>query len=464
METMDGAKRRRRSTAQNDLLHGLIDALMAALAFLWAAGGTAEGIGRFLHAPEMIFAALAFSVALLLFFSGFEMYSVALFRPKETFVTVLLSCLYALICAFLLNLLVFYNLSTAGFLLNGAAASFAGLLFWREALYFHYLRKKDKPKLLIIENASRDDARIRRMKYACLDKFQSWYEQVDAEHPEEMADFIRSEFPKYDAICLMDSIPIATRELIQRAIIEMNLEFYVVPAMYELSFSRVRLTLFDDVMVFHVNPDEIDRTAAFFKRALDLSLSACMLAILALPMALIALVVKLTSRGPVFYRQERLTRGKRSFQMIKFRTMIPDAERETGPVLAERDDPRVTPIGRFLRATRLDELPQLINVLKGEMSIVGPRPERPFFVEQYERQIPNYHQRFLVKAGMTSLSHVYGRYSTDIRDRTLYDLLYLKNYSLKLDLRIILLTTRIVCLREAAEGLARDPREFCAPS
>lgn len=138
--------------------------------------------------------------------------------------------------------------------------------------------------------------------------------------------------------------------------------------------------------------------------------------------------------------------------MYKFRTMVPDAEKLTGPKFAEKDDPRITKIGKFLRACRLDELPQLINILLGDMSVVGPRPERPVFINQFEKEIENYDYRFAVKAGLTSLSHVYGRYSTYIHDRTYYDLYYIANYSFFLDLKIILLTTKTIFLKSSAEG------------
>jgi lipopolysaccharide/colanic/teichoic acid biosynthesis glycosyltransferase len=132
--------------------------------------------------------------------------------------------------------------------------------------------------------------------------------------------------------------------------------------------------------------------------------------------------------------------------------MIPDAEKLSGPKFAEKDDPRITGIGKILRACRLDELPQILNILKGDMSVVGPRPERPMFVEQFEQEIENYDYRFEVKAGLTSLSHVYGRYSTYIHDRTYYDLFYIMHYSLLLDIKIILLTAKTMFMKSAAEG------------
>ena len=203
----------------------------------------------------------------------------------------------------------------------------------------------------------------------------------------------------------------------------------------------------------HATPEKkLSAFELFLKRFMDIVIAGIGVIVAAVPMLIIALLIKLTSPGPVFYKQVRLTKDKKEFNIYKFRTMIPDAEKLSGPKFAEKDDPRITPIGKILRACRLDELPQILNILKGDMSVVGPRPERPVFVEQFEKEIEDYNYRFEVKAGLTSLSHVYGRYSTYIHDRTYYDLFYITHYSLFLDLKIILLTTKTMLLKSAAEG------------
>jgi exopolysaccharide biosynthesis polyprenyl glycosylphosphotransferase len=159
----------------------------------------------------------------------------------------------------------------------------------------------------------------------------------------------------------------------------------------------------------------------------------------------LAAIIKLTSRGPVFFFQERIGLDGRKFLVVKFRTMHTDAEEATGPVRAKKGDPRVTAIGRILRRTSLDELPQLWNVLRGHMSIVGPRPERPFFVEQFKSKIPRYLERHRVKAGMTGWAQVNGlRGDAPIEERTKYDIYYVENWSLVFDVKIILKTIRAV--------------------
>jgi exopolysaccharide biosynthesis polyprenyl glycosylphosphotransferase len=180
---------------------------------------------------------------------------------------------------------------------------------------------------------------------------------------------------------------------------------------------------------------------AVIKRAIDVVGSIMLLAIFGLPMLILAALVKLTSAGPVLYLQVRMGLGGKPFTMLKFRSMRLDAEEETGPVWAGRDDPRCTRLGRFMRRTSLDELPQLLNVLVGNMSLVGPRPERPNFVEEFTQTLPAYMLRHNVKAGMTGWAQVNGlRGQTSLKKRLQYDLYYINNWSLGFDLYILLRT------------------------
>lgn len=177
------------------------------------------------------------------------------------------------------------------------------------------------------------------------------------------------------------------------------------------------------------------------KRVMDVVLSLVALVFLAVPMLIIAVLVKLTSPGPVFYRQERCGLNGMTFQMLKFRSMRVDAEKQTGAVWAAKDDPRRTRFGTFLRCTSLDELPQFLNVLWGDMSLVGPRPERPIFIHQFSKTIPNYMARHSVKAGITGWAQVHGwRGNTSLRKRIRFDLYYITHWTPWLDLRILWMT------------------------
>jgi exopolysaccharide biosynthesis polyprenyl glycosylphosphotransferase len=177
------------------------------------------------------------------------------------------------------------------------------------------------------------------------------------------------------------------------------------------------------------------------KRSIDVTIASVMLTLLAAPMALVALIVRLTSPGPIFYKQERVGLNGRVFVLWKFRTMRLDAERETGPVWAKRNDPRRTLVGTVLRRLCIDELPQLFNVLRGDMSLVGPRPERPCFVEKFTTEMPDYPRRHAVLPGLSGWAQLNGlRGDTSITERLQYDLYYVRNWSCLFDLYILLLT------------------------
>jgi exopolysaccharide biosynthesis polyprenyl glycosylphosphotransferase len=195
------------------------------------------------------------------------------------------------------------------------------------------------------------------------------------------------------------------------------------------------------------------RLIAALKRLSDIVLGTCMLVLMLPLMALTALAIKIDGPGPVFYRQQRVGQFDKSFTLLKFRSMTADAEAGGSPLWAQRQDPRITRVGRFIRATRIDELPQLLNVLRGEMALVGPRPERPHFVDQLASAIPFYRHRSYVKPGVTGWAQVnfpYGASVEDAREKLAYDLYYVKHRSLLLDAFILLSTIRVVLLREGA--------------
>lgn len=215
----------------------------------------------------------------------------------------------------------------------------------------------------------------------------------------------------------------------------------IFPDLFQIVASEVSISDLDGLPMLTVRDVALRGWKLAVKRALDLCVSGLGLIALSPFMLLVALLIKLESKGPVFYTQVRVGLDGKPFHMIKFRSMRPDAEQASGPVWATADDPRKTRLGSFLRATSIDELPQLINVLLGEMSLVGPRPERPVFVEQFRQVVPRYMERHQEKAGMTGWAQVNGlRGDTSIIERTKYDLYYIENWSLLFDLKIILRT------------------------
>ncbi len=224
-----------------------------------------------------------------------------------------------------------------------------------------------------------------------------------------------------------------------------------VPDLFEVMLGRVRVEEIDGVPLVGTRLHPLGRWARFQKRSLDAVVSACALVAFAPLFALLALVVKLDSPGPALFRQRRLGRDGREFDILKFRSMPTDVESASGPARAKRGDGRATRVGAVLRRTSLDEIPQLVNVLRGEMSLVGPRPERPAFVGQFQLDIPRYLERHGVKSGITGWAQVHGlRGDTSIEERTRYDIWYVENWSLALDAKILFLTAiRFLFQKEA---------------
>ena len=215
----------------------------------------------------------------------------------------------------------------------------------------------------------------------------------------------------------------------------------VVPDLMQVIALRARLEDLDGVPVININDVPLQGFNSIVKRVIDVAISSVALVVLAIPLLVVGALVRLTSRGSVFYEQERMGLDGTPFMIYKFRSMYEDAEVASGPVFASHNDPRRTPLGKLLRQSNIDELPQFWNVLKGEMSIVGPRPERPLFVAQFKDLIPQYMLRHKVKAGITGGAQVNGwRGNTSIEKRIEYDLYYIENWSVRLDLKIMWLT------------------------
>ena len=248
----------------------------------------------------------------------------------------------------------------------------------------------------------------------------------------EQIDHLYVALPPDEHVQMLELLDSTSREMV---------DVKVVPDLLQVIALRARLEDLDGVPVININDVPLQGLNAAIKRAIDIAISSAALFVLAIPLAIVAALVKVTSRGSVFYQQERMGLDGKSFTILKFRSMEENAERHTGPVWTVPDDPRVTPLGKFLRKSNLDELPQLWNVLRGDMSIVGPRPERPIFVEQFKHKIPQYMLRHKVKAGLTGWAQVHGwRGNTPLEKRIEYDLYYIENWSVRLDLKIMWLT------------------------
>nr|MCR4568112.1 sugar transferase [Pseudobutyrivibrio sp.] len=197
----------------------------------------------------------------------------------------------------------------------------------------------------------------------------------------------------------------------------------------------------------------MDGISAALKRFGDIVISLLAIIVGAIPMAIIAILIHAYDGGPVFYKQTRCTIGGKEYKIIKFRSMVVDAEKDGKARLASENDDRITPIGHFIRATRFDELPQFFNILKGEMSFVGPRPERPEIIKEYVKEVPEFAFRTHVKAGLTGYAQVYGKYNTTSLDKLKLDMMYVEKCSVLLDIQLILMTLRVIFTKDSTEGV-----------
>lgn len=254
---------------------------------------------------------------------------------------------------------------------------------------------------------------------------------------------------------LINDIDSTLRNDLLKYCFERNIRTYVVPKISDVFMeSTEAITLYDTPLRL-VGGKRINIVEAFIKRLMDMIISTMIMIPGSVVMLIVAIAIKMEDGGPVFYKQKRVTLDDREFDMLKFRSMIPDAEKSTGVVLAEENDPRITRVGKFIRACRLDELPQFINILKGDMSIVGPRPERKSLIEEYVKSMPEFAYRTKVKGGLTGYAQVYGKYNTTAYDKLKLDLMYIENYSLFLDIKLILMTPQIMFRKDATEGVER---------
>lgn len=275
---------------------------------------------------------------------------------------------------------------------------------------------------------------------------------------DESLDDIEERIQKYEAVIISD-IPNDLRNRIIKFCFENSIRTYINPKLSDIIIRGADdFHLFDTPLLLSRN-DGLKLEQRMLKRFFDILLALVMLVLFSPFMLITAICIKVYDGGPILYSQVRLTKGGRKFKVLKFRSMIKDAEKKSGATLALEHDDRITPVGKVIRKIRFDEIPQLINILKGDMSFVGPRPERPEFAEKYEETMPEFKYRLKVKAGLTGYAQVMGKYNTTPYDKLKLDLMYIQHQSLKEDLKIILSTVRTIFVPDATEGIEDEPIE-----
>ena len=297
-----------------------------------------------------------------------------------------------------------------------------------------------------------------RWSQGILEKFNS---RADCFHVEEKINVsegletIYSKCHLYEGVIICD-VPSETRNKILKYCYDNAIRTYTTPKISDIIMrSSESIHLFDTPLVLSRNVG-LTAEQRFMKRLFDILLSLIAIIIFSPLMAIIAIAIKIDDGGPVFFRQDRVTMNGKVFSILKFRSMIVDAEKNGAVIPAIDNDPRITRVGKIIRKIRVDELPQIFNIIKGEMSIVGPRPERVEHVEKYKKEIPEFKYREKVKAGLTGVAQVYGKYNTSAYDKLKLDLMYIQNYRILFDIEIIFQTIKILFEKESTEGFKEN--------
>lgn len=320
------------------------------------------------------------------------------------------------------------------------------VVLWVLMMRWIYVHIYPPRKMLLIYGEKNPKDLIRK-----ISSREDKYDICESIHLGDGMDKLKSKIDCYKAVILGD-MPSHERNLLLKYCFEKDIRCYCIPKITDVMImSSDSIHLFDTpLLLFRNRGLTIEQKMA--KRLTDLIISGIGVVIASPFMLVIALLIKCYDGGPVFYRQERLTERGRTFYVLKFRSMRVDSEKE-GARLAMKQDNRVTPVGKVLRNIHFDELPQLFNILKGDMSLVGPRPERPQITKEYKEKIPEFDYRLKVKAGLTGYAQVYGKYNTTPYDKLKLDLAYIENYTYLLDWKLMLMTVKILFQKENTEGV-----------
>ena len=393
------------------------------------------------------------SVFLIFFFNIYGLFSLVRKRLTEIFLNLIVAVINIFIAAMAVTFFMREFEYSRFVIIYSAVFGFILLMLWQYVM--HKIEVKHLPIPTVYIAAGRDEQQkleTKIRKTYGLEKSTLKFANADEENKLNEAE-TQKQIESSDIVLIGESLPVEQKEHIFRLANEKMKMVILVPTLYEISCSKMYLWQIDDLPTQRVSRMLLTLEQRALKRTLDIVVATLAILILWPVMLITAVIVKLDSPGPAIYSQVRVGRFGKQFKVHKFRSMRQDAEAKTGPVLAGENDPRITKFGHFMRATRLDELPQLFNVLKGEMSIVGPRPERPFFVEQFIKEKPEYAYRHNVKPGITGLAQIAGKYNTTAYDKLVYDLIYIQNVSVIYDLTLMLQTLKVLISKESTEGV-----------
>ena len=394
---------------------------------------------------------LALYAVLLFFFSNmYGSLKIGRFRRIEVLLSQYLSLFLTNVVMYVVISLLAFRFVTPFYLFVVLLAEMLVSTIWNVIVIKLYNRIFQPWKILLVYGERPAAALVYKVE-ARRDK----YAIYDAVNINEGMEQIKKRILDFQAVIIGD-IPAVERNDVLKYCYAKKVRAYVIPKISDIILMGAdRIHVFDTPFMLS-RGYTLSFDQRFGKRTLDIILSVLLLIAASPFMLLTALAIKLYDHGPVFYSQVRCTKGGKEFAIYKFRSMIVDAEKKGGVQLAKEHDERITPVGRVIRAARIDELPQLFNILKGDMSFVGPRPERPELIKEYSQEMPEFVFRMRVKAGLTGYAQVYGKYNTTPYDKLKLDLFYIENYSFWTDMKLILMTVKTIFKPASTEGIEQE--------
>ncbi|WP_346065978.1 exopolysaccharide biosynthesis polyprenyl glycosylphosphotransferase [Lacrimispora amygdalina] len=391
-----------------------------------------------------------YGIILILLMNTYGGYKVGYLKKSNLLYSQILAVIFTNLFTYLQIAVLDKHFLTPTQLVKMTALDFIVIIIWTLVYQWIYTKLFPPRKMLLI-SGSRSDYHLMEKINSREDK----YEICKVINIQMGISLLEEEILNYDGVIIGD-IESHERNLILKYCFANSIRTYNVPKISDILLkSSVELNLFDSPLMLSRN-EGLTIEQELLKRFIDITGSVMGIIITSPLFLIIGFIIKLTDKGPVIFKQSRLTKGNKVFQIYKFRTMIQEAEKDGIARLATDGDSRIIPIGHLLRRTRLDELPQLFNILRGDMSFVGPRPERPELVELILKEIPEFSYRTKVKAGLTGYAQIYGKYNTTSYDKLKLDLTYIRNYSFLLDLKLIVMTPKIMFMKEATEGVVGE--------
>ncbi len=429
-----------------------IIAQVIAYAFIWYKYYKASVVSEFYIKGDLLVIAL-YGILLLFFVSTYGGTKIGYLKPFDVFLSQTFATLMANVIAYAQLSLMNSGLVEPKYLLIMTGAQLVFNLIWVFVSDGFY-KMVFPPRELLLVHGERSIEDI-------LFKFNTRKDRYiisKCMHINEGYDAIQKEImERYAGIVLWD-IPTCDRNELMKFCYKNSIRVYMMPKIPDVIVMGCEKMHLFDTPIFLTREYALRVEQRFAKRAIDL-VCAIILVIITSPIMLVtALIIKLSDGGPVFYKQVRCTLNDKEFNIIKFRSMRVDAEKDGVARLASKGDPRITPFGRFIRTVRIDELPQLFNIIKGDMSFIGPRPERPEIIKDYMKDMPEFAFRTKVKAGLAGYAQVYGKYNTTPYDKLKLDLTYIENYSVWLDIKLMLLTLKVLITPDSTEGVDKNQK------